>query len=91
MLLVARDDLIAALERKARDHVGHAFGRAGGQRDVGRIGAEGPGIEGTERVAQLGAAFEVGHRPAVGELPVELGAEAATALAGSGPSVPAFR
>ncbi len=40
VLLVAGEDLIAASELQAADHLRHALGGAGGERDVGLLGAE---------------------------------------------------
>ena len=92
MLLVAGEDLIAAAELETADHLCHTLGGAGGERDVGGLGAEHGRVGAAQRCGQLGAAFEVRHRaPARASSRSSSRAAACTARAGSGPSVPALR
>ncbi len=72
VLLVAGEDLIAAVQLQATDHLGHALAGAGGERDVGCVGAERDGVGGAQLGVQLGAAFEVRRRASLAQLALEL-------------------
>ena len=91
VLLVAGDDLIAGGEADPGDHVGHAFGRAGGQRDVRGLRAEQPRHRprGAGRPARCAVRNEPWPGPRSSSRSSSARA-ASTARVGRGPSVPAF-
>jgi hypothetical protein len=74
VLLVAGQDLIARAEVHAHHDLAHPFGRAGRQRDVGRVRSERPRVRRAQGLRELRATFEMGQRAPLGELAVELGA-----------------
>ena len=85
VLLVAGEDLIAAAQLEAADHLGHALGGAGGERDVGGVGAERGGVGAAQRGAELAAAFEVRRRATVAQLALELARRCLRGAAGQRP------